>query len=40
MQAYAERFENYEKSPLNYMRAVAVKIVQKLTRPADAFLVQ
>lgn len=40
MQSYAKRFESYEKSPLNYMRAVVIKIVQKLIRPSDAFLVQ
>lgn len=40
MQSYAERFERYEKSRLNYTRAVVIKIAQKLTRPSDAFLVQ
>lgn len=40
MRNYARRFKNYEKSPLNYLRAVAIKFVQKLIRPADAFFVQ
>lgn len=40
MQSYAKRFESYEKSPLNYMRAVVIKIAQKLTHPADSFFVQ
>lgn len=40
MQSYAERFENYEKSSLKYMRAVVIKIIQKIIRPSDAFFVQ
>jgi heparosan-N-sulfate-glucuronate 5-epimerase len=40
MLTYVKRFEKYEKSPLNRMRAIMIKLVQKLIRPSDAFLVQ
>lgn len=38
--AYATRFDRYSKSRWNTIRAVLRKTVQKLTTPADAFLVQ
>lgn len=40
MFAYAERFERYRRSRVRRLRAVAVKLAQKLTRPSDSFFVQ
>lgn len=40
MEEYAERFEKYDRSRLRRCRAIAVKALQKLTTPQDAFIVQ
>lgn len=40
MSAYANRFEGYAKSPMNRVRAIIKKLVQKIAQPPDAFFVQ
>lgn len=40
MACYANKFSEYEKSPLNQIRAISTKFVQKITQPTDSFFVQ